>query len=214
LDSWPSKPSTFESWVPYLLPHFPDDLVIEEWSFVAKGVHGEIRRLQVSTKTKTSIVCLKLFFDNDAYIRESDAYTLMSHRGVRRCIPRVYYMGEMPRWKWDGLQPDDYERVDRDEVIAGLMIEYFEDCRELNLKTASVNLVVNVARALEKIHEGGVLHRDIAERNILLVRDAGKTRVVWIDFSCAWTGIIYRPGFSLEYNLFRAFLVENMVNFC
>ena len=40
------------------------------------------------------------------------------------------------------------------------------------------------------IHSAGVVHRDIEERNILLVRDPEfkRIRVIWIDSSNGWLG--------------------------
>ena len=158
-------------------------------------------------------MALKLFTEEwkDAYVRERDAYTLMIHRGVKRCIPHVFYKGAMPRWKWDGEQPDDYNYVHRDELLYGLVMDYFEDCREIDMNMADLHLAEMLGETLKLIHEAGVVHRAIEERNILLVRESGKTRIVWIDFSHAWAGQGYKGALPLEWDMFRGFLMDTMV---
>jgi tRNA A-37 threonylcarbamoyl transferase component Bud32 len=90
-------------------------------------------------------------------------------------------------------------------------MEYFEDCQEIELRRADIPLAVALGRSLERIHEAMVLHRDIEERNILLVRESGKVRVVWVDFSSAWCGIQYKGARPMEWEYFRNFLYGYMV---
>jgi serine/threonine protein kinase len=130
---------------------------------------------------------------------------------VTRCIPHVYYKRAWPRRKWDGEQPDDDMEQDPDEILYGLVMEYFDDFQEIDMKKADIHLAEVLGKTLERIHEGGVIHNDIEERNILLVREAGSIRIVWIDFSCAWTGIRYRRTRSVEWDMFRGFLLQEMV---
>jgi len=85
-------------------------------------------------------------------------------------------------------------------------MEYFEDCEHVNLRKASLRLAEVLGRTLEMIHEAGVVHGDIAERNVLLVREGSIVRVVWIDFSCAWSGPQYLPTTALEWAKFRGFV--------
>ena len=213
LSSWESRPSSYESWIPYDIPDFPDTVVIDEWSIIGEGSHGQARRARIHRGERSAIVCIKLFNQDsrDAYIREKGAYTLMRHRGVRRCIPKVHFKGELPRWRWDGLERDDPMSRDREEILGGLVIEYFEDCRPLDLRFADLWLAEQVGRSLERIHQGGVVHNDIEERNILLVREAGKVRVVWIDFSSSRSGRRFDWERDIEWDEFRGFLLENMV---
>lgn len=91
-------------------------------------------------------------------------------------------------------------------------MEYFEDCRPLDLSVADLSLAEQLGKTLEQIHQSGVVHRDIEERNILLVREAGKVRVVWIDFSSSWSGPQYDWDRSIEWDEFRGFLLQNMVH--
>lgn len=179
---------------------------------IATGAHGEVRWVR-ARRTQDAIFCVKLFTEEwkDAYYRERDAYTLMIHRGLKRCIPTVFFKAELPRWKWDGQQPT-YGRHNRDEILYGLVMEYFEDCEEINMRKADVYMAEMLGRSLEMIHDAGVLHRDIEERNILLVREAGTVRIVWIDFSCAWSGEVYQETRPLEWDMFRGFLLETMVS--
>ena len=145
------------------------------------------------------------------YERERDAYMLFAHRGVRRCVPGVYFVQEWPRWKFDGNQPDNYSVVKRDETLYGLFMEYFEDCQEIELRRGTLRMAEVLAETLEIIHEAGVIHNDIAERNILLVREAGKVRIVWIDFSCAWSGPQFQGTRPIEWNTFTSFMFKRMV---
>lgn len=135
----------------------------------------------------------------------------MIHRGVKRCIPDVYHKRQWPRWKWDGGKPDDYDHVDRNEILYGLVMEYFDDCQEIDMKRADIKLAEVLGQTFERILDAGVIHNDIEERNILLVRESNSVRIVWIDFSSAWSGEIYLNARSQEWDMFRGFLLESMV---
>ena len=65
-------------------------------------------------------------------------------------------------------------------------MEYFDDYRELDFSRVDIPTAEAVGRALIRIHEARVMHGDMEERNIILVRESGSIRAVWIDFSCAW----------------------------
>lgn len=198
--------------MPYAIPDFPDDATIEEWTVVAEGAHGQIRRVRTRRDGKEVIACFKLFREEwkDAYERERDAYALLVHRGVKRCIPQIYFKREWPRWKWDGNQPTfDYD--DRDEILYGLVMEYFDEYQQINMQKADIHMAEILGQTLEMIHNAGVAHGDIDERNILLVREGGTARIVWIDFSCAWAGKVYRGTGPIEWDMFRGFLLETMV---
>jgi tRNA A-37 threonylcarbamoyl transferase component Bud32 len=145
------------------------------------------------------------------YERERDAYTLLSHHRVKRCIPEAYCVQEWPRWRFDGNQPDNYFTVNREEQLYGIFMDYFEDCQEIELRRGTLRLAEVLGKTLEVIHEAGVIHNDLAERNILLVRESGKVRVVWIDFSCAWSGRQFERTRSIEWRSFRGFLYQRMV---
>ena len=89
----------------------------------------------------------------------------------------------------DGLQPDNYDDVGRDEVLYGIVMEYFPDCQRIDMKMATLHLADLLARTFKMILDAGVIHNDIDERNIMRVRESGKARVSWIDFSSAWSGV-------------------------
>jgi serine/threonine protein kinase len=205
--------ASYDPWVPYSFPSFPDDIVIEEWEVIGAGVHGEVRRVRTTRGQKERISCFKLYTEQnyDAYVRESHAYMLLEHQGVNGCVPVVFFMQKWPRWKWDGNQPDNYSSCDKDEQLYGLVMEYFEDCEPINLKKVSLHLAKAIGNGLERIHSAGVVHRDIAERNLLLVRENGHSRVVWIDFSCSWSGPQFTRTAILEWDDFRGLLWEGMV---
>ena len=63
------------------------------------------------------------------------------------------------------------------------------DFREVDFSCIDLPTAYAVGRALIRIHEARVMHGDMAERNILLVRQFGVIRPVWIDFSCAWINV-------------------------
>ena len=212
LSSWASRPSSYDPWEPYPLPEFPDDVSILEWRVISRGFHGEIRRVR-ARRNREAVYAVKLFTEESkgAYERERDAFALMIHRGVKRCIPRISYQAVWPRWKWDGEQPDDYEFVNRDEILYGLVMEYFENCREIDMKTVDLHTAEMLGETLKLIHEGGVVHRHIEERNILLVRESGKTRIAWVGFSYSWSGKAYQSSGPPEWDMFRRFLLDNMV---
>jgi hypothetical protein len=213
LTSWASKPETYQKWVPYPIPNFPLDAVIEEWNVIAQGAHGQIRRIRVQRQGRQKILCLKLFTEEwkDMYEHERKAYMLLIHHGVKRCIPAVYFKRTWPRWRFDGNQLDDYDTYDREETMYGLFMEYFEDCREIELRRASIHLAEVLGQTLEMIHEAGVVHNDLAERNILLVRDSEGVRIVWIDFSCAWSGKGFERTTRMEWNSLRGLLYQSLV---
>lgn len=198
-----------------MLPNFPDDTVIFSWEIIGEGGHGQVRKAEVGREGQMATAAIKLFNGKfrDAYERERDAYTLLTHRRVRRCIPEVYHHAEWPRWKWDGLQPDNYEDVDRDELLYGIVMEYFPDCQQIDMKRADLRLADLLALTFQMIMDAGVIHNDIDERNIMIVRESGKARVVWIDFSSAWSGVEFLStyGRSMQWDMFRAFLLEEMV---
>lgn len=134
-------------------------------------------------------VCLKLFSEEwkDAYEREAAAYALMIHRGVKRCIPTVYWVGELSLSQWNGKERKEEDGDEHDnEIYYGIVMEYFENFREVDFESIDLPTAMAVARALNRIHEARIYHGDMEERNILLVRESRVVRAVWIDFSCAW----------------------------
>jgi hypothetical protein len=126
---------------------------------------------------------LKLFSEEweEEYDREVAAYALMVHRKVKRCIPHVYWKGAKSLSEWNGKDGD----ATGDEIWYGIAMEYFEDFRELQFEKIDAVTAEAVARALNRIHEARIRHGDMQEQNILLVRENGVVRAVWIDFSCA-----------------------------
>src|ERR1700737_2782946 len=56
------------------------------------------------------------------------------------------------------------------------------------------------------------MHEDLAERNILLVRQSGAIRVVLIDFSCSWVNVFPEVMEEHEWGGFLSDLESNMVH--
>jgi Lipopolysaccharide kinase (Kdo/WaaP) family len=185
LSSISSRPSSYESWVPYDLPSIPSDLKILDWTHLATGTHGSVRKVHVQFDDFDGTICLKLFSEEwkEAYDREVATYALMVHRKVRRCIPHIYWKGAKSLSEWNG---EDGDEQGGDEVWYGIGMEYLKDFREVQFERIDLATAEAVARALNRIHEARIMHGDMQERNILLVREGGIVRAVWIDFSCAW----------------------------
>jgi hypothetical protein len=187
-----SRPSSFKSWEPYDLPDIPGDLFIGDWSHLASGTHGSVRKVHMRFGNFDGIFCLKLFSEEwkDAYEREVDAYSLMIHRKVKRCIPEVYFKGALSLSSWNGNQHHSQRNSatldEEDENYYGIVMEYFDDFREVDFEKLDVDTAIAVVKALTRIHQARIRHGDLQEQNILLVRQAGIVRIVWIDFSCAW----------------------------
>jgi hypothetical protein len=187
-----SRPSSFKSWEPYDLPDIPADLFIGDWSHLTSGTHGSVRKVHMRFGDLDGIFCLKLFSEEwkNAYEREVDSYSLMIHRKVKRCIPEVYFKGALPLSIWNGnhnrSQRSSATSDEDDEIWYGIVMEYFDDFRELDFEKIDADTALAVAKALTRIHQARIMHGDLQEQNILLVRRAGDVRVVWIDFSCAW----------------------------
>lgn len=144
-----------------------------------------MRKVDMRFNNRQGEFCLKLFSKEwkEAFDREVAAYALMIHRKVRRCIPTVYWKGALPLSVWNGK---DASEIVADEVYFGIVMEYFEDFREVEFDRIDLKTAEAVANALNRIHEARIMHGDMEERNILLVRESKIVRAVWIDFSCAW----------------------------
>ena len=72
------------------------------------------------------------------------------------------------------------------KICYELVMEYFGDFKEVDWKCLDIPATEAIGRALTRIHTARVTHSDMAERNILLVREARSVQVVWIDFTCVW----------------------------
>jgi len=185
----------------------PDEVIIKEWSHIATGTHGTVTKAFFQNGEFEGYVCIKLFTEEckAAYERETLAYELLSYRGVRGCIPEAYWKGCFP---WSRLNT---ETTDSDEeMYYWLVLEYFEDCRTIRFDKLDIPTAEALCRSVRRLHEGRVLHEDLQERNILLVKEGDSVRVVLIDFSCAW--LQPHPKTLLtEYDSMLALLLREMV---
>jgi serine/threonine protein kinase len=183
LSSWSWNQTRPPEWDVESLPPVPDDLVIKDWVDIAKGTHGVIRKVRVERNNSETYLCFKLFTDewSEEYEREALAYEIMQFRGVEDCIPTVYFKGSHPTSRWEGREAS----TEVDPILHGLVMEFFENCREIQWSQVKVSMALHIARALRNIHKAHIIHGDMDESNLLVVREADKIRPVWIDFSCA-----------------------------
>lgn len=207
------------------LESLPRDARILSWEFVAQGSYAEIRRVQIITTSGIDTCCLKLFPKEHwrAFENECEAYRYMKWMNITRCIPKIYYTGKMNRHEWDGDQPDDYRYGQANEFMYGIVMEFFFDAEYVDLRRADLTLLGNLTAGLNWIHSV-LIHGNISEKNILLVKENGVSRVVWIGFSkalllreepwtciddIAWNGRSFL--ISKERDEFRNLLLENTV---
>jgi hypothetical protein len=203
-----SKGSSYQSWIPYDIPELPKHIIIENWSLITAGTNISIRKIQFHRDGEKRYACLKLFKSErkESYDRESSAYALLIHRGVRQCIPSVRWKGAFPLSHWEGRHAPSKE----EEIQYGLVMEYFEDYDQVEFSNLGVLAAEAIGRALGRIHEARVGHGDIDGRNTLFVREAESVRVVWMDFSFAWVHAS-EEVMAMEWDAFVAKLEFNMV---
>jgi hypothetical protein len=103
----------------------------------------------------------------------------------------------------DDSQASSNQRSEEGRIYYGIVMEYFDDFRELDYSNVDLQTAEAVARALCRVHEARILHGDTAERNILLVRKFGVVRAVWIDYSCSWINA-YGATLDSEWGSFMA----------
>jgi hypothetical protein len=180
-----------------------------EWTNIGQGAHGSIRKARIRWGGNESCVCLKLFTDEwkAAYERESWSYEVLQFRGVERCIPDVYWKGSFPASKWGNTGSHSGEE---EPILHGIVMEFLEDCREIEFSRVKMPMGLQIARALRNVHKAHIRHGDTDENNLLIVRDTNKLRPVWIDFSCAWV-LVSRKTLDTEYGDFVAEMLNKMV---
>lgn len=75
-------------------------------------------------------------------------------------------------------------------------MEWLDGAERLNSQNVTIDHAITLVRGLSKIHDAGVLHFDVFERNILVI--PGSKRAVWIDFSCAQTEHVMEASLGKE----------------
>jgi len=105
---------------------------------------------------------------------EALGYAALVHRGVRRCVPDVYGIALRTREGWDGEQPS---YGDASELFYGIVMESFEECREVDFKCLDVPTPRIIVQTLTRIHKANIHRGDIARRNMLFVKELGRVRV-------------------------------------
>ena len=150
--------------------------------------------------------CLKLFREDNLseYNDEIAAYSHLNHAGVEYHIPKVYGVGRRTLLGW-GIDTDT-----NDTKYYGILMEWL-DGERLTRQNITTDHAITLVTGLSKIHEAGVLHCDIFDRNILIIPNS--KRAVWIDFSSAQTKDVWEKLFPQEMYLSGGLLI-GYVFFC
>ncbi|KAI5776443.1 hypothetical protein EDC01DRAFT_782022 [Geopyxis carbonaria] len=199
-------------WEPRLNPERPDINDIDSWPQI--GPRG-FQLLRVLSDSKLCVTLLgisngsyltviKLYrhpdfwYRGDAAANEVTAYRRMSLNdrwpiGVPRpyrdfILEEVHIYSDRP---FEHIMAFAEANIKEAVPMNGIMIEYIPDTRQLDdLEPSEITteLARRVIETLAGIHNAGVLHGDVAPRNVLV--DA-KGAVWWIDFDLAKTDLIY-----------------------
>lgn len=130
--------------------------------------------------------------------KESEAYAHLLHYGVDKTgvVPHCYGWFDLKDEDVEGASafpPIEHEGEDDVQPLTvtmrpskGILLEYFPDAMVLTSDNFTPKIADTALRALYRIHTAYIKHREIEQKNILLLPDG---RVVWISFDsavCAW----------------------------
>lgn len=134
--------------------------------------------------TKPYIRCLKLFRKgwDTPYFLETTAYAYLRLARVEDFVPKFYGYDSRTPSQW-GL---DTIFGEKDGMFYGILLEWLEGAERLSSQNMTLDNVVDFIRGLAQIHNAGILHNDIFERNMLVI--PATKRAVWVDFSCSKMG--------------------------
>ena len=114
------------------------------------------------------------------YRCELQAYrSLQAHNVCGKGVPQFY--GTL-----ESLDPSafkqDLEDFSDDKYLPCAILEWLPDARPLSGLKWSPQVVEPLFTALDHIHQAGVIHNDSYPKNILVVPEQQRQRIVWIDF--------------------------------
>ncbi|KGQ11877.1 Cation transport regulator-like protein 2 [Beauveria bassiana D1-5] len=118
------------------------------------------------------------------FLREFKAYKLLKERGFcdRGVIPDFYGIArEIDVLLWPFLSPFVNDKFRSDAVF----IEYIPNAEPCQISSFSEHNLARFAQVLSEFHQMGLLHGDSLPRNMLVVKQEPRDRIVWIDFDCS-----------------------------
>ncbi|ATY60362.1 kinase-like domain [Cordyceps militaris] len=151
------------------------------------------------------------------FLRESRAYRLLKEKGFceRGVVPDFYGTIEnidVALWPDLSHLKDDVFPPD------AVLLEYIPNLERIGPENFLDDNIKRLSQTLQEFHEMGLLHGDTFPRNMMVVRQQPRDRVLWIDFDCAqivqrgkceeWT----EKSFSFEGEMmaeFAEFLAED-----
>ncbi len=156
--------------------------------FIAQGGMGEVyqawdRELQEPVALKT----VRLAFANDEeaelrFKREIQLARKVTHPNVCRIFDLFHHQVAQ------GAGANRYEGqvtfLTMELLCGETLAARLHGSRCMTTDTA-LPIILQIGAALRAAHEAGVIHRDLKPENVMLVRSAGRTRVVVTDFGLA-----------------------------
>ncbi|EJP70486.1 ChaC-like protein [Beauveria bassiana ARSEF 2860] len=154
-------------------------------------------RVSVYKVKKDDQVCLMKVFrgqnnpktsDSDEepclFLREFKEYKLLKQRGFcdRGVVPDFYgIIREIDVLLWPFLSPFVNDKFRPDAVF----IEYIPNAEPCQISNFSEHNLARFAQVLSEFHQMELLHGDSLPRNMLVVKQEPRDRIVWIDFDCS-----------------------------
>ena len=190
----------------------PDNAILTNPEFFARGGHSHVYLVTVWYQERSRACVIKIFDSRhkNEYLAEIEAYRYLAHLNVMKegIVPAVFAVDKWSR--------KDLKRVLRDAEYEGgltfpvrvILMEFIAGSEQVEEDNITVDIAITALRGLRRIHFVGVLHGDIAGRNILL---APGGRVVWIDFSIASCRVgVYQR--AIEYGKAEDLFFDDLVN--
>ncbi|KAM3463941.1 hypothetical protein NHJ6243_002903 [Beauveria neobassiana] len=118
------------------------------------------------------------------FLREFKAYKLLKEKGFcdRGVVPDFYGIArEIDVLLWPFLSPFVNDKFRSDAVF----IEYIPNAEPCQISNFSDHNLARFAQVLSEFHQMGLLHGDSLPRNMLVVKQEPRDRIVWIDFDCS-----------------------------
>jgi len=165
------------------LPKIPPGVTFSNFEYIAEGTHAVIYKVTAQKDDRKATRCLKIYqqgWDTPYYL-ETTAYAYLRRAQVEEFVPKFY--------GYDFRNPSDWGlhgATDvNEEPVYGILLEWLDGAEQLSEQNMDSAVVIDFIRGIIQIHNAGILHNDIFERNMLVLPSK---RSVWVDFSCAKMG--------------------------